>query len=508
MKRTLALLPLVLLALYGCGTSATTPSTGTTGLPGVEGRTQRNPEETAPVKASDPLWESRRVSVKLTASGKGDGHFWATIHKVELLGGAQGETSLAAFQDDFGTSVDLAALSGKLLPLAQVPLSKSEPITRIRITLGNGAVRFAGAAPAGEQVALSETLSRDSAGRPTILLTLPKALDPSSPDGVTLAFDLDKLAPAGDKTPIVLSAAESKGEALEGELVGTVRGVMGDAPNQRALVGDQLVQLAPNTTLSGAVKGSPTLAEGQRVRVRATLEGGKLVARGISLGAEDEALAIGKVRSVDAMSGTITLGLESLDGALPMQAALAVTVTDDTTLRKLGCLPLEKDALWRTLMPGVRVRVEGGYEPVTGSIAARRLSVEETGAPVVSISGPLAALDAKSATLGAPSAWDGFAPPAKGVTVTLRDTTAFRDEADAPLKPDAFLAAAKERSVKVLALLGKDGSLAASRIELLPRPVATPTPAPTPEAKPAAEPEKKPAETDKKLVEKKDIVSP
>ena len=511
MKRTLALLPLVLLMINsGCGTSATTPS-NTPGLPGAEGRAQRSPEETAPVKASDPLWESRRTSVRLTAKGKPAGHFWATIHKVELLGGAQGETTLGAFQDDSGVTLDLAALSEKSLPLAQIPLSKSEQITRIRVTLGGGAIRFVGAVPVGEQVSLSETLPRDAAGRPTILLTLPKAMNPDAPGGVTLAFDLDKLAPTGDKTPVALSVAETApAEGMTRELFGTVRGVLGDAPGQRALVGDQLVYLAPDTILTATGNASPKLTEGQNARLRVALDpaSGKLMVRAAMLGASGEALATGKIKSVDAAAGTLTIALEGLDGALPMQSTLAVTLTEDATLRHQGCVALDRTSLWKAATPGAKVRVEGVYEPVTGTFAASRLALDEGATTVVTLSAPVAAADAKALTLGPLTIWDGFAPPAKGVSARLSETTALIGDDGASAKIDAFLPLAKERGVKLLGLLGKDGSVTASRIELLPKLLATPTPAPTPEAKPSPEPEKKPAEADKKLVEKKEIVSP
>lgn len=512
MKRILALLPLVLLAaVYGCGTSATTPSAGIPNLPGTDGRIQRAPQETAPVKSSDPLWESRRISVKLSARGKWDGHFWATIHKVELLGGAQGETTLAAFQDDSGVTLDLASLSEKSFPLAQIPLSKSEQITRVRVTLGGGAVRFAGAAQVGEQVSLSETLPRDAAGRPTILLTLPKAVNPDAPDGVTLSFDLDKLAQVGDKTPVALALADAPpAEGLTRELFGTVRGVLGDAPNQKALVGDQLVSLAPDTILTATGNASPKLTEGQNVRLRVALDpaSGKLIVRAATLGATGDTLATGKIKSVDAAAGTLTIALEGLDGALPMQSTLSVTLTEDATLRHQGCVALDRESLWKTATPGAKVRVEGVYEPVTGTFAASRLALDEGGATVVTLSAPVASADAKALTLGPLAVWDGFAPPTKGVSARLGETTALIGDDGAPAKLDAFLPLAKERGVKLLGLLGKDGSITASRIELLPKILATPAPAPTPEAKPTPEPEKKPAETDKKIVEKKEIVSP
>ena len=513
MKRTLSLgvagiaaASLGAAALGGCGTGGAAPTDPSGGLSGAGvARSAPRLEETAPVKAADPLWETRRIALRLTATGKAPGidRVYATIHRVELLGGAQGETTVAAFQDDSGAVVDLASLSGKLLPLSAPAVSSAQTITRVRIALGPGLMRFAAGSATGEQVLLSETLPRDAAGRPTVLVTLARPIDSASAGSLTLSVDLGKLESTGEKSSISLSASgDSKGEAIEREISGTVRGVAGEIPTQRMLIGGELVRLSAATALVGE---NPKLAEGQSVRVRIALESGAFVARRIVLGEDGSVLIRGKVKSVDAAAGTLTLAIDEVDGALVSQNTVGVTLTEGALLRRQSGLRLDRAALLQAATPGTVLSVEGGYEPVTGALAARRVFVEDGGPSVVSLTAPIAAADERSLTVGPPSAWDGFAPPEKGLTLSLQETTALIGDDGAALKPAAFALAAKERSVRAIGVLSKDGKVTASRLELAPKAAATPAPEPKP-----TEADKKPASEEPvpEKTEKKDVVQP
>jgi hypothetical protein len=497
MKRASGLFSLLgILALIGCGTSNTPTTTGDPlgAGPGMGARTER-PEEAAPVKASDPLWETRRVPVFLTATGSPQSieKLYATIHKVELLT-SQGNEAVATFTDDAGTTVELCGLGEKLFPLGAPPLSLSKPVARVRVTLGQALMRFVTGSPTGEQVLLADALPRDAAGRPTITVMLEKTLDPAT-GGLTLGVDLAKLAATGEGVALALKALpDARGEAQERTWIGTIRGVQGEAPTQKLLLGTEKIALGPATMVLGDGKSSPQLAEGQRVRVRATLDPTtkSLRASRITLDARGGLQVRGKLRSVDVSARTLTLGLDEVSGGTPGQNQLTVSLTEGVQLHQQGSLPIEPDALAQ-VAPGTSFTVEGVYEPVTGSLAATQIFLETAGPSVVSLTAPFVSGDAKSLVLGAPSAWDGFVPSAKGLPLTLGETTRLLGDAGATLKPDEFLAQAKERGVKAIGLLGKDGKITASRLELLPRPEPKPTP----------EPEKKPVETFKK-----EIVSP
>jgi hypothetical protein len=245
--------------------------------------------------------------------------------------------------------------------------------------------------------------------------------------------------------------------------------------------------------LLGDGKNNPQLTEGQRVRVRAALDPATRTLRAsrVTLDAGSGLQVRGKLRSVDASAQTLTLTLDEVSGGMPGQSQLTVSLADGAQLRRQGGLVLTPESLWQTA-PGTSLTLEGAYEPITGSLAATRALLDSGGPSVVTIAGPITSGDASSLTLGAPSAWDGFMPASKGLVLTLGEATTLQDDLKVLIKPAEFLAQAKERGIRAIGLLGKDGKLTASRLELLPRPAATPEP------KPSAEPEKKPAEAPKK----------
>jgi hypothetical protein len=226
------------------------------------------------------------------------------------------------------------------------------------------------------------------------------------------------------------------------------------------------------------------------VRVRAALDPatGTLVASQVALGSVSGIAVRGQVVTVDPGAGTLTLELMEAENATPGQRLLTVSLAEKARIHRQGGLRLTGEELWRTLVSGATLQLTGIYEPVSGALAASRVLVESAGPSLVTLSGPVSGGDESSLTLGPPTAWDGFAPPASGLPLALRPSTQLLGDDGAVLKPEAFLAQAKERGIKAVGLLGNDGKVAASRLELLPKPVATPEPKPTPE------PEKRPAE--------------
>ncbi|MGC4044095.1 MAG: DUF5666 domain-containing protein [Armatimonas sp.] len=511
MKRTYALtglLALLALAPLGCGTSSTPtpPTLGGDSLGDGSARGVARPEEAAPVKASDPLWESRRLPLLLTASGKPQGieRVYATIHKIELLTG-QGDEAVAVLQDDAGINVELCSLDGKLLPLGTPPIKVSKPISRVRITLAAGLMRFGQGSATGEQVLLPDALPKDAAGHPTITLSLEKTQDPTA-GPATLTVDLAKLATTGDHSPLALTVASSpKGDTLSREWTGVVRGVQGEAPQQKVLLGSELVTLSPTTVVLGDGTPAPKLAEGQKVRVRATLDSARraLVATQVSLGVDTGASVRGKVVSVDPGAQTLTLTVDEVTGAMPGQNTLLVSLAEKAAIYKQGGLSLSSEELWRSLVSGASVQLEGAYEPVSGALAAIRLVLESAGPSLVTLTAPVSGGDNAALQLGAPTAWSGFLPAAKGGSLALRENTQLFDDSGTTLKADAFVGLAKERGVKAIGMLGKDGKLTASRLDLLPKAVATPEPKPTPTPAPApAKSDAIPEKTDKTETDK------
>jgi hypothetical protein len=490
MKRTaVSLLWLGALALLplGCGTSNTPNGSALgNGESFGDGRGIARPDEAAPktpVAASDPLWEARRVPLLLTATGRPQGieRVYVTVHKIELLAG-QGDEAVATLQDDAGIGVELCGLDGKLLPLGTPPLKASKPVSRVRVTLGQALMRFGQGSATGEQVLLPEGLPRDAAGRPTVTISLEKTQDPAL-GPLTLSVDMTKLTTTGERSPLALTVTDTpKGEPATREWVGTVRGVQGDAPQQRILLGNELLTLGPATVLLGDGSPAPKLAEGQKVRARAVLDPMRktLTVTQVSLGAGMGGSVQGKVTAVDTGAQTFTLSIDDAMGLQPGQRSLLVSLAEKAALYKQGGLPLSSEALWTGLVSGATLQLEGVYEPVSGSLAASRVVVESAGPSLVTLTAPVSEGDDKALQLGAPTAWSGFAPPTKGLPLALRENTQRMDDTGAPVKPDAFAALAKERGVKAIGLLGKDGKITASRLELLPKPAATPEPKPTP----------------------------
>ncbi len=303
-----------------------------------------------------------------------------------------------------------------------------------------------------------------------------------------LSVDLTKLSATGEQSPIAFSATDTpKADTLTREWTGIVRGVQGEAPQQKILIGSELVALSPTTVLLGDGSPAPKLTEGQKVRVRATLDSTRrgLVATQVNLGAGTDASVHGKVVSVDPGAQTLTLTLDEVTGAMPGQSTLLISLAEKVAIYKQGGLSLSADDLWRNLVSGASLQLEGAYEPVSGAFAATRVVLESAGPSLVTLTAPVSGGDNNALQLGAPTAWSGFLPSSKGGSLALRDNTQLFDEAGTAIKADAFVGLAKERGVKAIGMLGRDGKLTASRLELLPKPAATPEPKPTPAPDPA-----------------------
>jgi|GEM_PF-5187833 hypothetical protein len=517
----------------GTGTSLNSPSLSPRQQSGGAG----SPGGAAGEKANVPtqrlnLFVTAAAAAAPEASGKdgsapagpADAHQWATIHKVELLEQDEQRPVDVVFEDPAGWTFDLASLRGsgsgdstRATLLARSPVSMGRKTTRVRITFGKAFQRFAPGAQAGTTALLAESIARDAEGRPVLTVPLSKPRDLGN-GRETLLLSLGLAASAaGDGTvvPVVkeitdearLSRLDGAEQQAPAEFAGALSDVGGEAPSQTFTLttgpGRPLaVRLNAATVLTNADgKPSPDLKAARQavVQGRLDLKSGALVADRVTLYADEKAEAVARARGrasdVAADGGAFVLTpAGQAANLLPTQTAITVQVGPDAVLRSRGGLPLTREALRAALTAkGALAEVEGAYEPATATLTAQRVQVvEAAGAPasrealVQGAAGEVAE-DGKTLTLKGFSEWDGLAPAAKGVPVTLTDATSLVDAEGKRLSAEAFFAALKGAEAESFAvratglLSAADGKLTATRLQLRPappKPVAGPAGAP------------------------------
>ncbi len=491
MKRTtVALLPLSLLfALTGCGGSGT----ATDSLNAPSGSATRGTAASA-----DPLAEPAGAAtapftpIGLFLTGTDAalptwGHVWAMVFKVEGIG-ANDKKPVTLFNSGEGFLVDLAQPGA--LPGAGVAATNLTGVTRIRLTLAPSVQASKAGQSSVETIALLPALPKDANGHAVATLTLTKPFEGGT---LTLATDLTKFLPRDGKSGLELTLGDAPKTApslvVAGVLHGSVLTIPGGGRLALALAGAQ-VSNADGTSQPKLTEGAAALAEGTL-----SVDGKTLTVQRLTLGRAEAAALEGTVSELDPKLGTFTLSLSHATGILPTRLAVAVTLDEKVTVRSRGGLSLTRDAFVAALTDkSTVVRVEGTYEPATGALSVRRATLLGKSAREAQITGTVT-LDEKSGALSvtAPTDWDGFVPAEKPVALTTTTATAYLDEKGAPLTPEAFKAALKEKSASATGLLDGDGRLAVTKLTL-----TAPLPKPEPEKKPTEDTEKKPVEGEKK----------
>ena len=451
-----------------------------------------------------------------------DAHLWVTIHKVELLENDEQRPAEVVFEDAVGRTTDLAALRDGTRPrvelIARSPVGMARKTTRVRLTFGKAFQRFAPGAEVSKTALFAESVARDAEGRPILTATLSKPRDlATGKESLVLALGLaESAAKDGTVVPVIKEVQDdalrldNRDRQVPVEFAGSVGDVTGEAPSQSFVLmtgpGRPLsVRLSPTTVLTNADdRPNPALAGAKRAVALGRLDNdsGALLAESVTLYADEKSASAdasrlrGAVSDVAADGSSFVLRPAQVAGVQPTQTAVTVSVGADAVLRSRGGLPLERDALKRSLsVRGALAEVEGLYEPSTATLTARRVRVTEAGAATsreALLQGASVTVDADGTglTLKQFVEWDGVNAPAaaKAVPVGVTGATAYVDQDGKKIDSAAFFAALKgggENAVRALGLLSGDGKMTATRLELRPAP---PKPAVAAAAKkPAAE---------------------
>ena len=493
MKRTMAaFLPLSLLfALTGCGGSGTATDIGASPSGGATRGTAASADPLAEPAgaATAPFTPIGLFLTGTDAALPTWGHVWATVFKVEGIG-TDDKKPVTLFSSGDGFLLDLAQPGA--LPGAGVAASSLPGVTRIRVTLAPSVQASKRGQSIVETVALLPALPKDADGHAVATLTLPR---PFVGGTLTLATDLTKFLPREGKSGLELTPGDapktSPSLTVAGVLHGSVLTIPGGGRLTLELKGAQ-VSNADGASQPKLTEGAAALAEGTL-----SVDGKTLTVTRLTLGRAEAASLEGTVSDLDPKLGVFTLSLSHAAGILPTRLAVAVTLDEKVTLRSRGGLALSREAFFTALADkSTTVRVEGTYEPATGALSVRRAALLGKSAREAQLTGTVT-LDEKSGALSvtAPTDWDGFVPSDKGVTLTTTTATAYLDEKGAPLTPEAFKAALKEKSASAIGLLDGDGRLAATKLTL-----TAPLPKQEPEKKPTEDTEKKSEPTSDKKV--------
>lgn len=495
--------------LTGCGGAGGT-GTGTTG-PTAPTRAYDPDAPTGNVKADGLIG---RMGVFITAStgGKWDAA-WATVLKVELIDVQ--EKAVTVYDEQGGTSLELTHLAGgkegkdrkfSLLTVANVPGGKS--YIRARITFAKGFELFDAGATTAKTTLLADTVGQDAEQRPVLSFPLERPRDlGNGHEDLVIDFDLSKTSVAGER--IVPKLREASGDAvatLSSQEAGTFAGTVGEITgpvNERTfnltLTGGRTISVQANDATpfyNDGAAPNPELLQGKKITVRGVFDttAKRVVATEVRTYADnttpsaDTAEATGLASSVNAQAGSFVLTASQVEGLTPSFKAVTVTMASDAVLRSRGGLLLKSEDFYKAVAGrGTLVRVEGTYEPVTGTFKATRAHLEEAvfnPSREVEVKGTPTEADAQAGTLavGSWTLWQGLAGRGEGKSVPITTTAAtqFVDDKGAYLAAANFFNGAKsgEKSVRVVGVYA-GGSVTATRLELLPAEIKA-----VPDAKP------------------------
>ena len=262
-----------------------------------------SPDETAPPAPAATNEKNGKTTVvdaapaqaraKTTDAAQTYNHIWATISKVELID-ARDNSALTVWEGDAQT-FDLQTLHDKngrrfsLITSAAIPSGRS--YERVRLTLGSSMELFTPGSTTGTVAPLSDTLARDSEGRPIVSFALARPRDlGTGKDNLFIDFDLRKLQVENGRVLPVVRESGSKSELIEGEGVASQQnpaqfaGVVTEwTPGKKAGDGAWTLALPSGKTVTVQTndatqvwnddgKPSPVLANSKRVRVSGRLD--------------------------------------------------------------------------------------------------------------------------------------------------------------------------------------------------------------------------------------------
>lgn len=499
--RLLAVSAALLPVLAGCG-GAGTPGTTTGGTTGTTRASDGMPDGNRKAEG-----QVGRVGVFVTASGLSNyDHLWVTVRKVTLIDVT--ETAQTVYDDPDGFTVDLKDLAQAkklaLLTCAAAPSGKS--YLRVRLTFDKSINAFETGAQVAKILPLADSIARDEQDNPMLTMTLnhPRDLG-NGKESLVADFDLTKFTVNEGRA--LLAVKEGSGDwanDLGRQEAGAFAGAVSDVASTDQGMTFTLT-VAPNRTLTvqtspGTIyyndngAPSPSVVTGKQVTVRGMLAGDtkRVLATEVVVGSEAKdakpdttrAMAVGRVLSVDANSGTVALAPVSVSRLSPTVGAITVLVAPDALLRSSGGVKIESTDFYAAAgKSGALVRFEGAFEPVTGTLKANRAKLEDAKfnpSHEAVVHGNPVAVNEKSKALSIEGAaeWQGIAlkDGAKPLPITTTGATTYQDGKGGAVDPATFYTAANkgENSVRVTGIFS-DGKITATRLELLPalpKPVA------------------------------------
>ena len=319
---------------------------------------------------------------------------WVKIHRVELLDASGAAETV--FDDPTGVSLNLKTLHDaagqRFALLTHATGVRSRLHTQVRVTIDDTTVLFPAGGSTGQAVPLSDDISRDGSGHPTLVFPLsggPRNLGSGNSD-LSIDFDLNTFRVAVGKVTPELREGGHDSLGMErqetSEFTGTIANLAGSAPDQTfTLTGEKGASFTVQTNAATRLfnsGGTPeqTLANGSAVSVRGTFDvtTDRFVATGIKR--EDSAgeVEVEGVPSAGDAAARFTLSVKQVRGFLPTQATVSVTTTASTVFGADRGLRMTAAEFYAALPGATGIEAEGSYDAAANTLTVSKVKLNES----------------------------------------------------------------------------------------------------------------------------------
>jgi hypothetical protein len=351
---------------------------------------------------------------------------WVKIYQVDLRT-ATGTTTV--FQDANGLTINLRTLrdaSGARFTLLASRSVSPGRYVGADVFMDPSLVVFTGGATTGANKTFPASIT--TGGRAKVQTTLDDDLG-SGRDNLILDFDLSQWteSPVGTINPVIRKVTDpTVGNPARHEnedYKGTISALNGTAPAQTFTLTGRHGTFSVSTSSSTVIfrsngQPSPTLANGQSVKVRGTFNTTTNVLEATSVKIEDGAgqdnpEVRGAPSALNAGAGTFTITTGQCGGFLPSNSTVNIVTTGSTIFRLRGGVTTTSTDWYAQAATATLVEAEGTYNAGTNTLTATKVKIEDGqgggngGDAEAKGSASNLNAEAKTFTLGL-SEWEGF----------------------------------------------------------------------------------------------------
>jgi hypothetical protein len=334
---------------------------------------------------SNPPAGSGTLGVYVTDAFNDDfSQVWVTLYKIEL--GNNGTGFQTVFEDSAGKLINVAALRNTAELLAHVSVPAAG-FNQARVTIGDQVTLVPTAGGAGSTVPVDDSVGTHANGKVSIDFTANTTISPGQLGKLIVDFDLANFQLVSGKVRPHLRRGDDNQfnlGAKHAEVEGNVSNLVAGSGFDLQLRGGQMVHVIINgdTVIWNHHAGTvATLANGQKVQVKGSVDATTLTVTATSVrvedrrggGGDDEAgpEAEGTITSIDAATKSFVIRLEEAEHITP---GGSVTIkTDATTV--FDKRHFDGAVSFSDLATGQRVEATGTFDAATRTLTAKRVEI-------------------------------------------------------------------------------------------------------------------------------------